>query len=378
MTTTDTEGVTSLAEAAGRAFSREEVRRALIEAFVRHFGVRLNEDTLTKEEIGLAERLKTTKYAQASWNAKHPVEMASRPGGGRTRSRSHPDRGDAPLRRPAWLRKKIEFASCEATRRVLAAHRLNTVCREAHCPNIAECFAHKHATFLILGRYCTRHCRFCHVDKTHKPGAPDPGEPQRLARATAELGLAHVVITSVTRDDLPDGGAAHFAAVVRCLRAACPGVRVELLIPDVNGDEASLGTICEAGPDILGHNLETVARLYALRPEADYDRSVSVLRRCKKRAPKVRTKSALMLGLGEKKDEVLDVFDDLRGAGCDYLALGQYLQPSRAHEPVRAYITPEEFDEYRHEALRRGFLHVESGPYVRSSYRAHAYEKLLL
>ncbi len=280
----------------------------------------------------------------------------------------------APPRRPAWLRKKIEFASCEATRRILEAHRLNTVCREARCPNIAECFAQRHATFLILGRYCTRHCRFCHVAKTHKPEAPDPGEPDRVARATADLGLAHVVITSVTRDDLPDAGAAHFAAVVRCLRTACPGTRVELLIPDGNGEEAPLRTICDAGPDILGHNLETVARLYALRPEADYERSVSVLRRCKKISPKIRTKSALMLGLGEKRDEVLRVFDDLREAGCDYLALGQYLQPSRAHAPVRAYITPEEFEAYRQEALGRGFFHVESGPYVRSSYRAHAYE----
>ncbi len=286
-----------------------------------------------------------------------------------------------PPRRPAWLRKKIGHASGdrreslrdEATRRILETHRLNTVCREARCPNIAECFAQQHATFLILGRHCTRRCRFCGVDKSALPQAPDPTEPDRVARATAELGLRHVVVTSVTRDDLPDAGAAHFAATVRTVRETCPGTRVELLIPDCRGRETSLKTILDAPPDILGHNLETVARLYTLRPGAGYDRSLSILRLCKKISPDIRTKSALMLGMGEKKDEVLGVFEDLRRAGCDYLALGQYLQPSSAHEPVRAYVTPEEFEIYRQEALRRGFLHVESGPYVRSSYRAQMY-----
>jgi len=279
----------------------------------------------------------------------------------------------ASTRRPAWLRKKIGHASTEATQRVLAAHRLNTVCREARCPNICECFAQRHATFLILGRCCTRRCRFCNVEKSAAPAAPDPCEPERVARAAAELGLAHVVVTSVTRDDIPDAGAGHFARTVHALRRTCPGARVELLIPDCQGREAPLRTICGAAPDILGHNLETVARLYSLRPGADYGRSLSVLRLSKKISPGIRTKSALMLGMGEKKEEVLAALDDLRRAGCDYLALGQYLPPSAAHEPVHAYVTPEEFGEYKKEALRRGFLHVESGPYVRSSYRAQSY-----
>jgi len=276
-------------------------------------------------------------------------------------------------RRPAWLRKKIDLASCETTRRVLRAHGVATVCREAQCPNIAECFAKRHATFLILGRHCTRRCRFCGVDKTAAPQPPDPGEPRRVARAAAELGLRHVVITSVTRDDLPDGGAGHFAAAVRAAKEACPDARVELLIPDMNGRQASLETVCASGPHIVGHNLETVPRLYSLRPGADYDRSLFVLRRCKKISPDIRTKSALMLGLGEKKEEVLTALDDLRGAGCDYLALGQYLQPSSSHEPVQAHITPQEFDAYRRAAEERGFLHAECGPYVRSSYMAESY-----
>ncbi len=295
-------------------------------------------------------------------------------------------------RRPAWLRKKIghppgersgsprddqkESLQDEATRRILEAHRLNTVCREARCPNIAECFAQRHATFLILGRSCTRRCRFCGVDKSAPPATPDPTEPERVARAAAELGLRHVVVTSVTRDDLPDAGAGHFAATVRALREACPGARIELLIPDCGGEKTPLKTILDARPDILGHNLETVKRLYHLRPGAGYARSLDVLRRSKKISPNIHTKSALMLGIGEEKNEVLGVFDDLRQAGCDYLALGQYLSPSAGHEPVRAYVTPEEFKEYEREALRRGFLHVESGPYVRSSYRADRYQKV--
>jgi len=278
-----------------------------------------------------------------------------------------------PSRRPAWLRKKITPASCEKTREVLAQNRLSTVCHEARCPNISECFAQHHATFLILGRHCTRRCRFCRVDKSQAPQAPDPTEPQRVARATAELGLTHAVITSVTRDDLADGGAAHFASTIRAVRSLCPHTRIELLIPDCKGDERALRTICNAAPDILGHNLETVGRLYNLRPDAGYTRSLDVLRLCKKISPEIRTKSALMLGMGETKDEVLSVLDDLRTVNCDYLALGQYLQPSETHVIVHAYITPEEFEDYKQEAHRRGFRHTESGPYVRSSYRAAEY-----
>jgi lipoic acid synthetase len=277
-------------------------------------------------------------------------------------------------RKPEWLQKKINPAAHAEMERLLGDHRLHTVCQEAMCPNISECFRGRQATFLILGRACTRLCAFCNVAK-ETPLPADPAEPERVARAVARLGLAHVVITSPTRDDLPDGGAGLFAATVSTLRAISPTTRVELLIPDFLGDAESLRTVVAARPDILGHNVETVPRLYHIRAGADYRRSLTLLRRAKECAPDLPTKSGIMLGLGETEEEVLAVFSNLRQAGCDFLSVGQYLAPSRRHYPVQEFIRPERFEFYRERGLALGFVHLESGPYVRSSYNAEQYEE---
>ncbi|HPX61447.1 MAG TPA: lipoyl synthase [Deltaproteobacteria bacterium] len=276
------------------------------------------------------------------------------------------------LRKPDWLRKKICASDQTAMRGLLAELQLNTVCQQALCPNISECFGCGQLTFLILGRNCTRQCRFCNVDKS-LPEAVDHGEPLRVAEAVARLGLGHVVITSPTRDDLDDGGAGHFATTILSIRKESPGTRIEVLIPDFKGSCKGLKAVLEAVPDILAHNLETVPRLYHIRSGADYDRSVALLRRCRDLAPHVRAKSGIMLGLGETREEVLAVFADLREAGCTYLSIGQYLAPSRRHFPVQEYVHPDVFDNMREAALQRGFSHVESGPYVRSSYHAADY-----
>lgn len=275
-------------------------------------------------------------------------------------------------RKPEWLRKQIRIAAQDEMERLLGELRLNTVCREARCPNITECFRKKQATFLILGTACTRRCTFCSVEK----GAPipvDPGEPARLAAAIARLELSHVVITSPTRDDLPDGGAALYAATVTTIRRHSPATRIELLVPDFQGSRSSIARIGETGPDVIGHNVETVPRLYAIRPGAVYRRSLEVLTTIKEMAPSTPTKSGLMLGLGEGLDEVRGVLADLKEAGCSYISLGQYLAPSRRHQSVVDFIPPETFDHLRREALKLGFAHVESGPYVRSSYLASGY-----
>jgi lipoic acid synthetase len=277
-------------------------------------------------------------------------------------------------RRPPWLQKKISPALHGEMERLLAGLNLTTVCREANCPNISECYACKRATFLILGAFCTRLCSFCNVTK-QQPLPPDPGEPARVARAVKLLGLAHVVVTSPTRDDLPDGGAALYGATVREIRAVSPSTAVELLIPDFQGRRESVEAVVASGPDIIGHNVETVPRLYAIRNGADFDRSLEVIRMAGQLAPAVVTKSGIMLGMGEREDEVRGVLEDLRRAGCGYLSIGQYLAPSRAHVPVQEYVPPETFDRYRAYALSLGFLHVESGPYVRSSYLAERYRK---
>jgi lipoic acid synthetase len=244
------------------------------------------------------------------------------------------------------------------------------VCDRARCPNRGECFSHHTATFLILGDICTRGCAFCAVKKG-KPLSLEADEPQRLARAVAELGLRHVVITSVTRDDLPDGGAAHYARVVAALRQHCPGVRVELLVPDFAGSREALATVLTSGPDILAHNLETVPRLYPeVRRGADYERSLKVLEQAKELAPKIITKSGLMLGLGEESPEVEAVLRDLRQVACDMLTLGQYLSPSLHHVPVARYVNPDEFASRQRQALSLGFKSVAAGPLVRSSYKA--------
>ena len=277
-------------------------------------------------------------------------------------------------RRPEWLQKKISPAAHGDMERLLEDLRLHTVCREAHCPNISECYGNNQATFLLLGTICTRLCSFCNVTK-RVPLPADPEEPQRVAEAIRRLKLRHVVITSPTRDDLPDGGAGLYAETVREIRAASPDTTIELLIPDFQADRESLEKVVAARPDILGHNVETVPRLYPIREGADYRRSLQVLQIIGDMNSAVRTKSGIMLGMGEREDEVLGVFADLLDAGCRYLSIGQYLAPSKRHYPVQEYLPPEVFDRYREKALAMGFGHVESGPYVRSSYLAERYGK---
>lgn len=275
-------------------------------------------------------------------------------------------------RRPAWLQKKLSPAAHADMERLLGELRLHTVCQQALCPNITECFRQRQATFLILGAACTRLCSFCNVAK-ETPRPPDPGEASRVGEAVVRLGLAHVVVTSPTRDDLPDGGAAAYASTVRAIRLRAPGTRIELLVPDFRGRLESVSLVLESGPDIFGHNVETVPRLYAIRQGADYRRSLDVLSSAARIAPSVPTKSGIMLGLGETESEVLETLSDLRAAGCAFLSIGQYLAPSRRHRPVDSFVPPETFDRLRDEALAMGFSHVESGPYVRSSYHAAEY-----
>ncbi len=277
-------------------------------------------------------------------------------------------------RRPEWLQKKISPAVHGDMERLLDGLGLHTVCREAHCPNISECYGCGQATFLILGTVCTRMCSFCSVSK-QEPLPPDPDEPERVAEAVRRLGLRHVVVTSPTRDDLPDGGSSLYAATVHAIRAVSPATAVELLIPDFGGERESIATVVAARPEIIGHNLETVPRLYHIRAGADYCRSLEVLRLVRELDPAAVTKSGVMLGMGEQEHEVLRTLADLLEAGCAYLSLGQYLAPSKRHYPVQEYLPPEVFDQYREKALSMGFRHVESGPYVRSSYLAERYGK---
>jgi lipoic acid synthetase len=274
--------------------------------------------------------------------------------------------------KPEWLRRKLsDPEAMSKMRNLLQRHGLNTVCQGALCPNQGECFGQGTATFLILGKTCTRNCTFCAIPTEDRPPAPDPDEARRIARASAELGLKHVVITSVTRDDLEDGGALHFAATVRALREINPGIIVEVLIPDFRGSAEALEKVMDSRPDILNHNLETVPRLYPeVRPQAVYSRSIELLRSAKAMAPDKFTKSGLMLGLGEEKDEVRRAMADLRDASCDLLTLGQYLRPSGKHHPVARYVTPDEFEELRLEGEKMGFKGVFSAPLVRSSFHA--------
>ncbi|MFO7765669.1 MAG: lipoyl synthase [Pelovirga sp.] len=276
-----------------------------------------------------------------------------------------------PGNKPDWL--KVSFPAGENYRRIDRYHRrqgLNSVCRSAACPNQGECWNKGTATFMILGNNCTRTCSFCNINN-HRPDPPDPDEPVKIATAIAELQLKHAVITSVTRDDLPDGGAAHFAAQVREIRQQCPACTIELLIPDLQGNDQALALILREQPQILGHNLETVPRLYPrVRPEADYQRSLRLLDQVQHVAPTVVTKSGLMLGMGEEKTEVVKALHDLREHGCRILTLGQYLAPTRHHHPVARYVTPDEFTAYAKTGQAIGFDHVEAGPLVRSSYHA--------
>ncbi|PZC51693.1 MULTISPECIES: lipoyl synthase [unclassified Mesotoga] len=274
--------------------------------------------------------------------------------------------------KPDWLKKKLnaDRSKLSEIKVMLRSLRLHTVCEEARCPNIGECFASRTATFMILGDICTRNCRFCAVSKGI-PGSPDPKEPENISNAVHVLQLRHVVITSVTRDDLDDGGASHFVNVVRELRKNCPDTTIELLIPDLNGNWKALEKIVREHPDVLNHNVETVPSLYAnVRPGATYERSIGLLRRVKEIDSSIITKSGIMVGLGEGEDEVESVIEDLLGAGCSMLTIGQYLQPSLNHLPVVEYITPEQFEGYKIFALERGFSFVASSPLVRSSYHA--------
>ncbi len=283
--------------------------------------------------------------------------------------------------KPVWLRRKLpDQEALQKMRSLLRRHGLNTVCEGALCPNQGECFTQGTATFLILGRTCTRNCTFCAIPSEDYPPAPDPREPERVALAAAELELKHVVITSVTRDDLEDGGASHFAETVRALKRNNPAIIVEILIPDFQGSREALQTAVDSHPDILNHNLETVPRLYPqVRPQAVYSRSLDLLKRVKEIHTGKITKSGLMLGLGEEKSEVLQVMADLRAVSCDLLTLGQYLQPSGKHHPVVRYIPPEEFEDLRCAGEKMGFKAVFSAPLVRSSFHAaEVFKKIYL
>ncbi len=272
-------------------------------------------------------------------------------------------------RHPSWLKVPLPAGeNFNAIRTLLKQQNLHTVCQSAHCPNIGECWNNRTATFMILGDICTRSCRFCAV-KSGYPETVDFQEPGRVAAAVKALSLRYTVITSVTRDDLQDGGAFIFAECIKQIHQQVPGCAIEVLIPDFRGDEAALDIVISAKPDVLNHNLETVPRLYAqVRPQAEFECSMQLLKRAKDKG--MTTKTGLMLGLGEEAGEILDTMVKLRAIDCDILTLGQYLQPSAEHLPIHRYITPEEFDDFKHKGLEMGFRYVESGPLVRSSYHA--------
>ncbi len=287
----------------------------------------------------------------------------------------HPEkrnRPDHPIqRKPAWIRAKAPTSPQVAeTRKLMRDNNLHTVCEEAACPNLGECWQKKHATMMILGAICTRACAFCNV-ATGRPNAVDPLEPQHVADAVATLSLAHVVITSVDRDDLPDGGAGHFAATIAALRATAPATTIEILTPDFLKKPGALETVVDACPDVFNHNLETVPRLYpGIRPGARYFHSLRLLDQVKQRDPAMFTKSGLMVGLGESREEVGQVMDDMRAADVDFLTIGQYLQPTPKHAPIDRFVTPDEFKGYEKLAYGKGFLKVSATPMTRSSYHA--------
>jgi lipoyl synthase len=298
-----------------------------------------------------------TVVLDASSRARHP-EKAHRP--------------DAPaLKKPDWIRVKAPVSKGYGeTRAIVRANGLHTVCEEAGCPNIGECWDKKHATFMLMGDICTRACAFCNV-KTGLPGPLDGAEPGRVAEATAKLGLKHVVVTSVDRDDLDDGGAAHFAAVICAIRARCPITTIEVLTPDFLRKEGAVETVAAARPDVFNHNLETVPSKYlTVRPGARYFASIRLLQRIKELDPAMFSKSGIMVGLGEERNEILQVMDDLRAADVDFLTIGQYLQPTRKHHPVVRFVPPEEFKAYETIAYAKGFLMVSSSPLTRSSHHA--------
>jgi lipoic acid synthetase len=294
----------------------------------------------------------------------------------------HPEKqknADSPiLRKPSWIRAKAPGSPVYAeTRAIVKQHNLVTVCEEAACPNIGECWSQKHATFMIMGEVCTRACAFCNV-ATGVPLALDGEEPARVSDAVAKLGLRHVVITSVDRDDLADGGAAHFAETIRAIRASAPETTIEILTPDFLRKEGALEVVVDARPDVFNHNLETVPRLYlSIRPGARYFHSLSLLQQVKQLDPTIFTKSGIMVGLGEARDEVMQVMDDMRSADIDFITIGQYLQPTRKHAPIDRFVSPDEFDAMSTVARSKGFLMVSATPLTRSSHHADEdFEKL--
>ena len=277
--------------------------------------------------------------------------------------------------KPDWLRIRLgDPTNQNHVLQLIEGLNLHTVCQEAKCPNIFECWSDRTATFMLAGDICTRHCGFCAVGKG-APGLLDPEEPRHVAEAVSHLNLAHTVITSVNRDDLPDGGATHWAETIRQVRALNPECKIEVLIPDFNGDEAALNTVLDAQPDVLNHNTETIARLYRrVRPDADYQQSLTLLERAAARRDRegrgMLTKSGIMVGLGETFEEVVDLMRDLRSVSCDIMTIGQYLQPHARRLPVERYVTPQEFDEWHRIGMTLGFSHVQSSPLTRSSYHA--------
>ena len=285
---------------------------------------------------------------------------------------------ERPKRRPSWIRVRApDTESYHWVKRLMRSKELHTVCEEAHCPNVGECWGNRTATFLILGDTCTRNCHFCDVP-TGRPGPLDPDEAEHVAQAVRAMGLRHAVITSVDRDDLPDGGASVFAAVIRRIRQLQPGCTVEVLIPDFRGQVEPLRKVVDEHPEILNHNIETVPRLFrAIQPQCRYEWSLDVLRNAKKLWPEGVTKSGIMVGLGETVEEVLDVMRDLRGLDVDILTIGQYLQPSRKHAPIVGYYEPQEFEMFEERGYEMGFRWVESAPLVRSSYNAEAQARAL-
>ena len=275
-------------------------------------------------------------------------------------------------KKPEWLRKKISLKDMQAMKNLLSKDRLHTICEEAMCPNISECFSHNQATFLILGNICTRSCTYCNVTKGMPIGVDD-SEPEKIAKSVEILNLRHVVITSPARDDLPDEGANQFLKVTKAIKTIDKDIRVELLIPDFHAKEKLLETVANSGAEIIGHNLETVPRLYTIRKGSNYKKSLRVLKKLKEINPDIKTKSGIMVGLGEKKEEVFDLMQDLLNVGCKLLSIGQYLAPSKEHTPVIEYIRPEIFELYKEKGMKMGFDHIQSSPYTRSSYLAHEY-----
>ena len=365
-------GVTSMARLLGRAICVEEVKPVLLECLATALGL----DVVTSREPREGKPVGAAASGSYIQNHKASVDVSCKSDkSDKSKIENRQSRIPRP-RLPSWLRRPIPMPGASAeVRQVLTELKLSTVCTEALCPNLHECFARRTATFMILGDLCTRACRFCGVERG-RPGPPREDEPVALAEACARLRLRHVVITSVTRDDLPDGGAAHFARTIRAVKERLPDARVEVLTPDFRGSTDAVDTVLAAHPAVFSHNLETVARLQrSLRGQANFAHSLSVLAHAAKRAVALNgegfaVKSGLMLGLGERREEVLEAMRDLRAAGCSMLTVGQYLSPSVKHAPVVRFVEPSEFEEIAREARAMGFSAVAAGPFVRSSYLA--------